>query len=146
MRRHKVLPRDRATFTARVYEIFEMVFDRFGRFVRHFYICSKCDEIIQIEYDSHGNAPLRRHLCFKNHLKKHPNPPIRSDKQERQEQMAQNEFLSCSILPKERKMMAKVFALFTKLCVESQPTVDSYDDLQEEFESWVPTDFELSKW
>lgn len=43
-------------------------------------------------------------------------------------------------------MMAKVFALFTKLCVESQPTVDSYDDLQEEFESWVPTDFELSKW
>lgn len=119
-----------------------MVFDRVGNYVRHFYICSKCDDIMHVDYDAQGNAPLRRHLCFKEHLKEHPVPPESNRKAAEKEQKI---FLSSRFNPKEKKLMSQVFTAFTKLCIEAQPDED-YKELEEAFLELVPENFEFDNW
>lgn len=70
--RDSVRLRDKAVYTSQIYEVFDIIYDKDGKFVRHFYICKFCNDVFHIEYDKSGNSQLKAHVCYQKYTKGKP--------------------------------------------------------------------------
>lgn len=67
---HSVRLVDKPIYKSNVYNVFNLVYDRHHKVVKHFYCCRKCGHWIKVILSTQGNSLLRRHKCFKEYQKK----------------------------------------------------------------------------
>lgn len=122
--RAPVKPRDKPIYKSDVYDVFDLIYDREGKFIRHFYACKECDDIYHVNYNNCGNSQLKSHKCYKNYI---------SRKKEEEQGGAPVSMSNKNVAPGPRVTSRQGIALVnllrkvSKICAEEQRSLHKSD-------------------